>query len=44
MALLVMTAALFYRRPQPPQEAASINLAQFQPVKSLNYRVIRREQ
>ena len=43
-ALLMMAAALFYQRPQPPQEAASVNLAQFQPVKNLNYRVIRREQ
>jgi hypothetical protein len=43
-ALLVMAAALFYRRPAPPQKAASVNLADFQPMKTLNYRVIRGEQ
>lgn len=40
-ALVVMGIALL-RRPATPPPAASVNLADFQPVRDLNVRVIRR--
>jgi hypothetical protein len=39
-ALLVMAVALIHRPPAPPQPVA-INLADFQPVRDLNVRIIR---
>jgi hypothetical protein len=42
--LLIMAAALLHQRPPAPQTTTSVDLAQFQPVKNLNYRVIRRQQ
>jgi hypothetical protein len=40
VALLVMSVALVRRQPAPPQPVA-INLADFQPVRDLNVRIIR---
>jgi hypothetical protein len=42
-ALVVMGIALLHRPPAPPP-AASVNLADFQPVKDMNVRVIRRSE
>jgi hypothetical protein len=42
-ALVVMGVALL-RRPPAPGPAASVNLADFRPVKDLNVRVIRRSE
>lgn len=42
-ALVVMAIALL-RRPAAPVPAASVNLADFQPVKDMNVRVIRRSE
>lgn len=42
-ALVVMAIALL-RRPAAPAPAASVNLADFQPVKDMNVRVIRRSE
>jgi len=39
-ALLVMAVALVHRQPAPPRPSA-INLADFQPVRDLNVRIIR---
>lgn len=43
-ALLLIMAAALLHRPPAPQPAASFDLAQFRPVKNLNYRVIRGQQ
>jgi len=40
--LIVMAVALLHRPPAPP--AASVNLADFQPVKDMHVRVIRRSE
>ena len=39
-ALLFMAVALIHRQPEPPKRSA-INLADFQPVRDLNVRIIR---
>ena len=39
-ALLIMAVALVRRQP-PPSQPAAINMADFQPVRDLNFRIIR---
>ncbi len=43
-AALVLMAIALLRRPSAPPAAASVNLADFQPVKDMNVRVIRRSE
>ncbi|HVY94452.1 MAG TPA: hypothetical protein VHA14_16940 [Bryobacteraceae bacterium] len=43
-ATLVLMAVALLRRPPAPPPATSVNLAEFQPVKDMNVRVIRRSE
>ena len=43
-AALVLMAVALFRRPPTPPPAASVNLADFQPLKDMNVRIIRRSE